>query len=246
MALIDALKRDVAGLDARFTPHTYASGSDRMPCRLFAPVAPAGRKLPLVVYLHGSAGLGTDNQKQMGAGNVLGTRVWATPANQERFPCYVVVPQTDEGWVRYGPTTGNTATVEPGLGEGARKAFALLEDLVQRHPIDSRRIYLSGQSMGGAGAWHMLAEQPGFFAAAAICCGSQSLDAVEKIRTPIWNFHGDADAVVDVSVSRDRVAALRKGGARPISTEYAGVGHNVWDWAFSEPALLPWLFGSHK
>jgi predicted peptidase len=245
-ALIETLKRDVAGLDSRFSPHTYASGSDSMPYRIFAPSAPGDRKLPLVVYLHGSAGLGTDNQKQMGAGNVLGTRVWATPANQERFPCYVVVPQTDEGWIRYGQATGaNTATVEPGLGEGARKAFALLEDLLERHPIDARRIYLSGQSLGGAGAWHMLAERTGFFAAAAICCGSQSLDSVEKVRTPIWNFHGDADAVVDVSVSRERLAVLRKTGARPIGTEYAGVGHNVWDWAFSEPALLPWLFGQH-
>jgi predicted peptidase len=127
-ALIDALKRDVVGLDARFSSHTYVSGSDRMPYRLFAPGAAGGGRLPLVVYLHGSAGLGTDNQKQMGAGNVLGTRVWAMAAHQERFPCYVVVPQTDEGWIRYGQSTGtNTATVEPGLGEGARKAFALIE-----------------------------------------------------------------------------------------------------------------------
>jgi predicted peptidase len=88
----------------------------------------------------------------------------------------------------------------------------------------------------------MLVERPDLFAAAAICCGSQSLDVVEKVRTPIWNFHGDADAVVDVSVSRARLAALRAAGARPIGTEYAGVGHNVWDWAFSEPALLSWVF----
>ncbi len=28
-------------------------------------------------------------------------------------------------------------------------------------------------------------------------------------------------------------------------TEYAGVGHNVWQWAFTEPALVDWVF-SHR
>lgn len=64
-----------------------------MPYRLFKPAA-AG-KLPLVLYLHGSGGQGDDNQKQLGLGNIFGTRVWLLPQNQEKHPCYVVVPQTD-------------------------------------------------------------------------------------------------------------------------------------------------------
>ena len=58
-----------------------------MPYRLFRPQASG--TFPLVVYLHGSGGLGDDNLKQMGLGNIFGTRVWALPENQKKFPCYV-------------------------------------------------------------------------------------------------------------------------------------------------------------
>jgi len=218
-----------------------------MPYRLFRPNA-SGR-LPLVVYLHGSGGLGTDNVKQMGLGNIFGTRVWALPENQKNFPCYVVAPQTDRGWVRYGdPSAGDSvARVIPGLGDGARVALELIDALVNELPIDRQRIYLTGQSMGGAGTWHMIAQRPKFFAAAVICCGGACLDdAAAAARTALWNFHGDTDDTVPVTVSRDRIAALRKAGGHPLSTEYAGVGHNVWQWAYTEPSLVRWVFSKRR
>ena len=69
---------------------------------------------------------------------------------------------------------------------------------------------------------------------------------VDSMATPIWNFHGDVDGTVPVSMSRDRMAALRKAGAHPLYTEYGGVDHNVWQWAYTEPALLPWVFSKHR
>jgi predicted peptidase len=80
-----------------------------------------------------------------------------------------------------------------------------------------------------------------------VCCGSETLDDVSRTgATPVWNFHGDADAIVPVAVSRERIAALRKSGAHPIYTEYAGVGHSVWEWAYTEPALLRWVFSKRR
>jgi len=245
LALVADFRRKSEGIDQAFEPRTH-KGDRVMPYRLFRPTGSG--KLPLVVYLHGSGGQGDDNQRQMGLGNVFGTRVWALPENQQRFPAYVVAPQTDRGWVAYGPPApgDSIARVVAGLGDGARLALAVVDALLGEFPIDSRRIYLTGQSMGGAGAWHLLAQRPGFFAAAAICCGSRSLDAVDAIRTPLWNFHGAADATVPVAVSRDRIAALRKAGAHPLATEYAGVGHNVWEWAYTEPSLLSWIFSRQR
>ena len=242
-ALIDAFKTRSNGIENSFEARSYKSDWT-MPYRLFKPAASG--KLPLVVYLHGSGGLGDDNVKQMGLGNIFGTRVCALPENQKEFPCYVLAPQTDRGWVRYGePTAGETqARVVAGLGDGARVALELIASLRKELPVDERRIYLTGQSMGGAGVWHMLAQRPGLFAAAAVCCGSASLDdPAASATTPVWNFHGDADATVPVSVSRVRIAARRKAGGHPLSTEYAGVGHNAWEWAYTEPALVRWLFG---
>src|SRR5262245_18629982 len=245
-ALINAFRAASERIPEKSEPRTYKSDW-AMPYRLFKPNA-AGH-LPLVVYLHGSGGLGTDNEKQMGLGNIFGTRVWALPENQKEFPCYVVAPQTDRGWVRYGESTpgDSVARVVPGLGDGARVAFELIDDLAKEFSIDRQRIYLTGQSMGGSGAWHMIAQRPRLFAAAVICCGGTALDSpAAAVSTPLWNFHGDADDTVPVKISRDRIAALRKAGGHPLSTEYAGVGHNVWQWAYTEPSLVRWVFSKRR
>jgi len=138
-------------------------------------------------------------------------------------------------------------TVLPGLGDGSRLALELVDALRREFAIDERRIYVTGQSMGGAGAWNMIAHRPQFFAAAVICCGSISTeDGTGSMDTPLWNFHGDSDKTVPASVSRDRIARRRKAGGRPRYTEYAGVDHNVWEWAFTEPELVKWLFSQRR
>jgi len=245
-ALISAFRTASEKIPEKFEARTHKSDWT-MPYRLFRPNV-TGR-LPLVVYLHGGGGLGSDNAKQMGLGNIFGTRVWALPENQKEFPCYVVVPQTDRGWVRYGPPAAadSESPVIPGLGDGARVAFEVIDELAKEFPIDKQRIYVTGQSLGGAGAWHMIAQRPRLFAAAVICCGGAALDsAAAAVSTPLWNFHGDADDTVPVKISRDRITALRKAGGHPLSTEYAGVGHNVWQWAYTEPSLVRWVFSKRR
>ena len=246
IALIEAFKKLSEGLDKKFEARTHKSDW-AMPYRLFRPEA-AG-KVPLVVYLHGSGGLGNDNLKQLGLGNVFGTRVWLLPENQRRFPCYVAVPQTDRGWAHYDfSQQGEGAPkVLPGLGDGSRLMLEIVDELRREFPIDEQRIYVLGQSMGGAGTWNVITNRPQFFAAALICCGSISTeDGTGSLDTPLWNFHGDSDKTVPVSVSRERIAARRKAGGRPLSTEYAGVDHNVWEWAFTEPALAQWMFSQRR
>lgn len=233
-------------MEERFEAHTLA-GDWPMPFRLFRPTR--ADVLPLVVYLHGSGGLGSDNVLQMSTGNIFGTRVWAMPANQERFPCYVLAPQTDRGWAKYGtPAPGDSvAPVVDGLGDGNRAALDVIAHVARTYPIDRRRIYLTGQSMGGLGAWNMLAHRPTLFAAAVPCCGSASRESVRGVaQTPLWSFHGTADPVVPVAASRTRIAALREAGGHPRHTEYDSVAHNVWEWAYTEPALLPWMFGQRR
>lgn len=63
---------------------------------------------------------------------------------------------------------------------------------------------------------------------------------------PIWNFHGAADDIEPVASSRVMIDALRKAGGTPRYTEYAGVGHHVFMWAYTEPALIEWLFAQKR
>lgn len=245
-ALIDDFRKRSEGLQEKFEARTHKSDWT-MPYRLFRPAASG--KLPLIVFLSGSGGLGDDNLKQIGLGNIFGTRVWLLPQNQRQFPCFVVAPQTDRGWARYDlsqPDSGGPKILA-GFGDGSRLALEIVDSLVREFPIDARRIYVAGQSMGGAGVWNMIAARPRFFAAAVPCCGSNSMEkGTEAIDTPLWAFHGDADKSVPVSLTRDRIAARRKAAGHPLYTEYAGVDHNCWEWAFTEPELVKWIFAQRR
>lgn len=246
LALIEAFKTKSEGLDKKFEARTHKSDWV-MPYRLFRPETSG--KLPLVVHLHGSGGQGDDNLKQLGLGNIFGTRVWVLPEHQKSFPCYVLAPQTDRGWCRYDPVelSKHVAKILPGLGDGAKLTLEIIDSLRREFPIDAGRIYGMGQSMGGGGTWNIISNRPNFFAAAVTCCGSITTDdGTGSIDTPLWNFHGDSDQTVPVSVSRERIAARRKAGGHPLSTEYAGVDHNVWEWTYSEPELVKWVFSQKR
>jgi len=54
------------------------------------------------------------------------------------------------------------------------------------------------------------------------------------------------DDVEPVASSRAMIEALRKAGGRPRHTEYPDLGHNVFAWAYTEPALVEWLFAQKR
>jgi predicted peptidase len=244
LTLIKAFRERSEGLQDKFEPRTHKSDWE-MPFRLFRPQA-TGR-LPLMLYLHGSGGLGDDNLKQLQFSNIFGTRLWLLPEHQKRFPCYVLAPQTDRGWIRYD-FSQSPAKELPGFGDGNRLALEIVDKLCREFAIDERHIYVAGNSMGGAGAWNMLANRPNYFAAAVICCGGESPDdGTGSVTTPLWDFHGDSDEVVPVATSRDRIAARRRAGGHPIYTEYPGVDHDgATRLAFTEPALPKWVFSQRR
>ena len=72
-----------------------------------------------------------------------------------------------------------------------------------------------------------------------------------RMGTPVltdWNTEslGPADKSVPVEVSRERIAARRKTGGKPVYAEYSRVGHNVARWAYTKPALPEWLFAQRR
>lgn len=248
VALIESFKKRAPALIQQFESlkHTNAQG-EFMPYRLFIPhKLESGQCYPLVVFLHGSSGSGTDNEKQLQRANWFGGLVWALPKNQLRFPCFVVAPQSNVNWPCVILEEGKRPKLCPSLGKGARLAFEILDKLLDEHPIDASRVYITGHSMGGAGTWHMIAHRPNFFAAAVPVCGLPDFGAASTVKDiPIWNFHGEVDDIEPVATSRRMIEAIIQAGGQPLYTEYPGVGHNVFMWAYTEPALIEWLFSQH-
>ncbi|HSC77141.1 MAG TPA: prolyl oligopeptidase family serine peptidase [Candidatus Acidoferrales bacterium] len=224
-----------------FAAMTYRDASGQtMPYRLFVPESYAKeQQYALVVWLHGGAGRGSDNLRQISGGNTAGTRVWTRPENQAKYPSLVLAPQcpSNSNWV--GPDYRPT--------EELRMVVKLIEEVEREYSIDRERIYVSGQSMGGYGTWALLAEHPKLFAAGLPVCGGGDLSKTHLIaHTPVWVFHGDEDEMVGVAKSRVLVEALRNAGGQVRYSEYAGVGHNSWEKAFAEPDLLPWVFAQKR
>lgn len=195
---------------------------------LFKPINyDSKRSYPLVVYLHGSRDTVSRNMHLY------------QDSIQKKYPCFVLTPKCtnpDQGW-------GNTW--QPAHAPTMAKTLVLMDALIKQYSIDTNRLYLFGISMGGFGVFSVLEKNPGRFAAAyAICGGSNPAAAAKVMRTPLWIFHGDADDIVPVHLSRDIYNAIKQlGGKRTKYTEYPGVKHNSWENAGREKALLPWLFG---
>ncbi len=181
-------------------------------------------KWPLILFLHGAGERGDDLSQVA----IHGPPKLVAKKGQA-LPFVIVSPQCpkDEWW----NNKLQTATLE-----------SLLDDVVSRYRIDTRRIYITGLSMGGFGTWTLAAAHPDQFAAIApICGGGNPADAARIAHLPAWVFHGAKDEAVPLSRSQEMVKALRKAGGKPKFTVYPDAGHDSWTAAYSNPALYQWF-----
>jgi predicted peptidase len=198
------------------------------------------QKYPIVLWLHGAAGRGSDNVSQLSGGNFPGSHIWTNPEIQHKYHAFVLAPQVDvtKGWAR--PHT-NTPPV------AIRLALETLDQIEKEYSIDRAREYVAGQSMGGEGVWAALSAAPQRFAAAIALCGYGNAYMLPRVvKVPVWIFQGEEDPVVSVAGMREWVKKLREAGGAVKYTEYPSIGHDVWDVAFTEPGLAEWLFSHHQ
>ena len=82
--------------------------------------------------------------------------------------------------------------------EPLKQSLELVESLSKRLPVDEKRLYITGLSMGGFGVWDAMQRHPDRFAAAVIICGGGDPAYAKQIKDiPIWAFHGGSDPAVD-------------------------------------------------
>jgi predicted peptidase len=174
---------------------------------------------PLLLFLHGAGERGDDLElvKTHGPPKLI--------AQGQEFPFIVASPQCPEV-LRWGPV----------------ELLALLDDLSDRYKVDPDRIYVTGLSMGGFGAWQLAAYAPDRLAAIAPICGGGEVRWAERIaHLPVWAFHGAQDRAVPVKRSEEMVQALRKQGSEPKLTVYPDAAHDSWTETYNNPGLYEWL-----
>jgi predicted peptidase len=232
--------------DDQMKPLVYTNETgETFPYRLSAPQFPEpGRKYPLILFLHGSGECGTDNQRQIKVGLPALLRTLQKRAE----PALVLAPQCqpDSWWVKrlaLGPDYAAAKEPAPSLA----LALELCRHVAAERQADPDRLYITGLSLGGFGAWDAIQREPGLFAAAVPICGGGDLRRLQEVkRLPIWVFHGRNDKNVPVSCGREMVAGLRQIGGRVKYTEYENAEHNVWDRVYGDEAVVGWLLSQKR
>jgi predicted peptidase len=174
--------------------------------------------------LHGSGSSGTDGRAQ-----VQGSLAGAIRKREKDFEFIAVFPQSHESsWLADS--------------KDGKRALTILDQVAREFRVDTKRVYLTGISMGGQGTWSLAAAHPERWAAIVPICHGGDTKSVAKFKDiPCWCFHGDADKVIPVAQSREMIRALKKAGGQPLYHEYPGVDHNAWDRTYANPDLYEWL-----
>lgn len=195
--------------------------------------ATSDKRWPLMLFLHGAGERGTNVQRVAIHGPM------SLVKQGTNFPFIIVAPQCPENQIWDN---------EPLL--------QLLDKIIATHHVDTKRVYLTGLSMGGYGTWKLGLTHPEKFAALApICGGANMIDVIlgswdrkKDLETlPIWAFHGAKDDVVPLNESERVVDGLKKGGVKDIKlTVYPEAKHDSWKLAYADPAFYEWLLSKSR
>jgi predicted peptidase len=183
------------------------------------------KRWPLLVFLHGGSGRGSD---------IALVKRYGPPIVAEKrtdFPFVLVSPQCAEGEIW-------TDT----------EALMAMIDVVQRdYRIDSRRIYLTGISMGGRAALYLAYEYPSRFAGVAALAPLSPITAWATGfgTTPVLIVHGDKDTSAPIGESKELVDAARQAKRTIDFTVLPGKDHFIADF-YEGCEIYDWLLKHHQ
>lgn len=199
-----------------------------IPYLLYLPTdKPKKKSYPLILFLHGAGERGTDLSLVEKHGPPALIRKKEFP-----YSFIILAPQCPKKvW----------------WPEKTKELMQILEYVKEKYPVDNKRIYLTGLSMGGFGSWALAQENPDTFAAIVPICGGGKTDTICRLKNkPIWAFHGQKDKVVPQEKSKIMVNALKQCGSKQIQyTTYPDLAHNSWSITYTNPELYQWLL-SHS
>src|SRR5688572_14745948 len=221
-----------------------------LPGRLYVPADyDPGVAYPFILFYHGFGERGTNNVAQVD-GNIDALLAAAKQRN-----AFLYAPQSSGGnW-------GSTATTPTA---DIQKAVAMMRAAQDAYHIDADRLYVTGLSAGGGGAWDTLGSYPNTFAAGLPICGTLGSSVYRNTLDDetIFTFHARDDSVVPVARTREMVNAILTGDGLPAATfppagslddayasgrslqyyEFASGGHGIWNSVYSHPSVQDWLF----
>jgi predicted esterase len=227
---------------------------------------------PLLVFLHGSgeSGDGSAEQLELLSSTAIPAYIAFDGWPGDR-PFVVLAPQHEQAGnlepysacdgVEFGGSCALTLQHDLGHPNPGSICFtpdevrAFLAYAIDAYDVDPHRVYLTGLSCGGFGAWEYLAKYGDEQVAAVVPVAGEGRPAFatagcELGDVPIWAFHGLADDVVSPAGSIEPIEGLQACTSPPPVdarlTTYSDVGHDSWTNTYAvgaENDIYAWMLG---
>lgn len=131
----------------------------------------SGEKYPLVLFIPDASAVNCDWEYILQQGN--GGTVWTSEEWQADNPCFVVTMIFEDKYIN------DYWEYYEGYMYGTMN---LIKDLEEKYPVDTSRIYTTGQSMGCMASMVMMEKDPELFTAAYIMAGQWDAEQVKDIK----------------------------------------------------------------
>jgi predicted peptidase len=216
---------------------------EAMPLMVYQPLRRDLEKLPVIVYLHGTGGMGTGNTKPFFHCGGGAAKHLLAESFQKKNPCIVITPQIEEhsGWY-------SASFTDPSYEQVWLKNAIRLMAQEDKYAIDLDRIYIMGHSMGGHGVYDALAKLPGFYAGGVAIAAVDDGACFNKdnVNSRLWIFLNKGDKAEGVDVAEAFARKYKKLGGRVRTKIYDSGGHNAWDRALQDQDFRSVLFKQER
>jgi hypothetical protein len=193
------------------------------------------KRWPLVVSLHGR-----DSNHRLNLRRVFGKGNLPGQTNAEASRRFPPLPEVE--FLVASPLARGSIGYQ---GLGGRDVEDMIADVRKRFPVDEDRMYLTGLTMGAAGALSMAFSRPDRWAAAAAITPEEVTVTPELWRNamllPIRLYHGALDVLMKPEATRTLHKQLLDAEVPVEYFELAGSRHNAWDHAYANAAIFPWF-----
>ena len=208
---------------------------------LYTPKPIGMARLPMVVYLPGKGELG-ELEAQFRQRTIF-DRV-ASAAFQEKYPCFLLAISPPKS---ASTLLGGMPKSPTGM-QNAIKDFILEIVRSRSKPkADINRLYLTGFSYGGNGAYALAQHFPGVFAAVIPIAALPPLPEYFTKESPgnWWHFHNEGDYSrhgIDVQQIEEFAKLVNDAGGDFRIATYPAEGHDAWTKAWREDVVWDWAF----
>ena len=227
----DTVVKCFAAMSYRYTGGRYVNEEIRF--RIHSPSeVKAGKKYPLLIWLHGKGESGDDNRRQLA--HMQSTIDLFAGKNQIDF--YLLAtqcPKDNEFW--------ETSVSDEGKGDAPLTIMKeILDILLEEYPIDRNRISFYGQCSGATGAFYFLEKYPELVAAIAAFSTIPPYGFHWDARygkTSFWAFNNLDDAEVPVKPMEQFVQQIVDSGGLGYMTVRKYGGHDTWSLGMKKTRL---------